>query len=251
MIRVNARGAVGAYHSRLILGRSMTMNQLDRRVFLTGASAAAVATRLHAAPAPALLTVNTRQIEVKGRAATVYGVQGPGGELGYFAKEGDVFAGRLHNATRDSLVMHWHGQVFAPAEQDRSREDGGELGAGASDEHNFRLTPGTHWMHAHQLTEQQLLAAPMVTREAGAPDTQEVVLMLHDFAFRSPAEILRELGGGSAHGGHGGMAGPGGGMGGSIGPMGNMGGMMGHGMRTAPRQRHPLRCLSSQRPDAR
>jgi len=32
---------------------------------------------------------------------------------------------------------------------------------------------------------------------------QEVVLMLHDFAFRSPAEILASLGGSAAHGGHG------------------------------------------------
>ena len=74
------------------------------------------------------------------------------------------------------------------------------MAPGAGDAVDFLLTPGTHWMHSHQLTEQQLLAAPMITREADAEDIQEVVLMLHDFAFRSPEEILSELGVSMMHG---------------------------------------------------
>jgi len=149
-----------------------------------------------------LLTIATRQIEVKKRAATVYGIAGANGRSGLFANEGDRFRGRVVNGTADPLVMHWHGQTQATAEQDRSRPGGGELAAGRGDEHDFLLTPGTHWMHAHQLTEQQLLAAPMVTREKDAGDVQDIVVMLHDFAFRTPAEILAELGGNAAHGGH-------------------------------------------------
>ena len=53
-------------------------------------------------------------------------------------------------------------------------------------------------MHSHALTEQQLLAAPMVTVEADAT-TPEAVVMLHDFAFRSPAEIMAELSGAGGH----------------------------------------------------
>ncbi len=34
-------------------------------------------------------------------------------------------------------------------------------------------------------------------------DVQDVVMMLHDFSFRSPEEILAGLGGANAHGGHG------------------------------------------------
>ena len=150
-----------------------------------------------------LVTVRTRQIEVKKRAATVYGITGADGRSGLFANEGDRFRGRVVNSTTDPLVMHWHGQTQAAAEQDRSRPRGGELVAGQGDEHDFLLTPGTHWMHAHQLTEQQLLAAPMIAREKDAGDVQDVVVMLHDFAFRTPAEILAELGGSAAHGGHG------------------------------------------------
>lgn len=178
---------------------------VDRRSFLAGASALAL-TGAHASHAQAqapLLTVATRQIEVKRRGATVYGVSGADGRLGHFASEGDSFAGEILNRTSEPLVMHWHGQIYAAEEQDRSRPDGGAIASGASDTHSFRLTPGTHWMHAHQLSEQQLLAAPMITRDKDAGDIQDVVIMLHDFAFRSPTEILAELGGASAHGGHG------------------------------------------------
>ena len=59
-------------------------------------------------------------------------------------------------------------------------------------------TRRTHWMRAHGLTKQHLPAAPMVTVEADAT-TPEAVVMLHDFAFRSPAEIMAKLGGSMMH----------------------------------------------------
>lgn len=182
---------------------------LTRRSMLQGSAAlvALGAMRRPARAATPLLSVSSRTLEVKGKAATVFGIRNPAGTFGHFAKEGDRFAGTVLNDTRDPLVMHWHGQTFAPFDQDRSRPDGGALAVGAMDTHDFLLTPGTHWMHSHQLTEQQLLAAPMVTREKDAGDVQDVVVMLHDFAYRSPAEILAELGGTEAHGGHGGHGG--------------------------------------------
>lgn len=178
---------------------------------------------------------------MNGKAAKVFAVKGPAGE-GIFAKEGDRLSGALINATDTPLQMHWHGQIFAPPEQDRARPNGGALAPGKADPVDYVLTPGTHWMHSHTLSEQQLLAAPLVTREKDAGDVQDVVMMLHDFAFRSPQEILAELGGADGHGGgHGmhagqGMGAPGmggSGMGGSgMGmpgmPMG--GGHAGHGM---------------------
>jgi FtsP/CotA-like multicopper oxidase with cupredoxin domain len=51
------------------------------------------------------------------------------------------------------------------------------------------------------------MAAPLVVRSAGdlRADMQEVTVLLHDFTFKDPAEILAKLTGGSgmAHGGHG------------------------------------------------
>jgi len=177
---------------------------LSRRTFLGSSAAFAGATLAQGAlPAASasnpLLTVGSRTIEVLGRAAKVFGVVGPNGAPGLAAREGDRFSGSLLNASTGPLQMHWHGQVKAPFDQDRARPDGGALAIGQSDKHDFELTPGTHWMHSHTLSEQQLLAAPMVTREKDAGDLQEVVIMLHDFAFRTPQEILAELGGTDAH----------------------------------------------------
>ena len=179
----------------------------DRRTFNAGSAAAgglvlAGALPRHASAQSPLLKVGTRTLEVNGKPATVFSVLDAAGKPGFGAREGDRFAGTLLNATSEPLQMHWHGQTRAPAEQDRSRPGGGLLAAGQSDTHDFVLTPGTHWMHSHTLSEQQLLAAPMVTREKDAGDVQDVVIMLHDFAFRSPQEILHELGGSDVHGAH-------------------------------------------------
>jgi FtsP/CotA-like multicopper oxidase with cupredoxin domain len=188
-----------------------------------------------------LITIGNRVLEVNGRAASVFGIVDANGNNGIRANEGDRFSGAVHNRTGDPLIMHWHGQVHAAAGQDRSRPDGGAIAPGAYDTHDFPLTAGTHWMHSHQLTEQQLLAAPMIARERNAGNTQEVVLMLHDFSFRPPAEILAGLGGSNAHGGHGGAAASGqrpsarsdmnhGGMNHGAGPSGmNMTGAVGQG----------------------
>lgn len=186
--------------------RFLSDSQTGRRDVLRGAAALAVAAIIPKAWAQVsapLIKVDTRSIEVKGKAATVFRVAGEGGRHGVIAREGDRFHGAILNASGEPLQLHWHGQIMAPYEQDRARPDGGALANNLSDTVNFELTPGTHWMHSHTLSEQRLLAAPMVTIEKDAAELQNVVIMLHDFAFRSPEEILAELGGSNAHGGHG------------------------------------------------
>ncbi|OYU38720.1 MAG: copper oxidase [Pseudorhodobacter sp. PARRP1] len=171
------------------------------------------------------MSISTRQIEVLGRAATVYGFNGYDGQLGFYGSAGDRFQLGMQNDTDIDVITHWHGQVMAAEGQDRAYTGGGALAPGAVDQMDFALTPGTHWMHAHQLSEQALMAAPMICREADAPDVQEHVIMLHDFSFRSPEEILADLGGSDMHGGAGGMAGmdhSGGGMAGMDMDMGGM-----------------------------
>lgn len=183
---------------------------LSRRQLLSGSAALgalAIAAPLGAqAQERPLLTVESATLDVNGKAAKVFTVKGPTGE-GIFAKEGDRLSGALINASDTPLAMHWHGQIFAPPEQDRARPDGGLLVPGKTDRVDYVLTPGTHWMHSHTLSEQQLLAAPLVTREADAGDVQDVVIMLHDFAFQTPQEILAGLGGADGHGGGHGMQG--------------------------------------------
>jgi FtsP/CotA-like multicopper oxidase with cupredoxin domain len=65
-------------------------------------------------------------------------------------------------------------------------------------------------MHSHiGLQEQQLLAAPLIVKSAAdlAADELDHAVLLHDFTFRDPAEILAELkAGGGGHAAHGGDA---------------------------------------------
>ncbi len=208
---------------------------LSRRHFLTATAATSAAASLPVWPTHAatsrLLSATRRSIEVKGRAASVFGLTGPGGASGLVLDPGENFDVRLSNDCGAPTIIHWHGQTPPPS-QDGVEDTGLAtlIAPGASQSYSFRARPGTHWMHSHAgLQEQELLAAPLIVRTAEdlTRDAQEVVVLLHDFSFRPADELLAELtGGGGAHGG-GANGGGGGGSGGHM-----MGGhMMGGGMR--------------------
>ncbi len=156
---------------------------------------------------PQLLTVAKRVLEVKGKAATVYGLTGPGGKPGLSRILGEHFRVRVQNDTDSDTIIHWHG-LTPPFGQDGVAMYGQPaIPPGGTLDYDFANTrAGTHWMHSHMgLQEQQLLAAPLIVQEVKEPlfDDQEHVVMLHDFTFRNPQDILAELqGGGGAHAGH-------------------------------------------------
>jgi len=67
---------------------------------------------------------------------------------------------------------------------------------GAVQPYDYVPIPGTYWMHSHHdMQEQSLIAAPLIVRTDAElrEDRQEVVLMLHDFTFRTPEEVLAGL----------------------------------------------------------
>lgn len=156
---------------------------------------------------PKLLTVSKRVLEVKGKPATVYGLTGPDGKPGLSMMFGEHFRVRVRNDTDSDTIIHWHG-LTPPFGQDGVAMYGQPaIPPGGSLDYDFANTrTGTHWMHSHMgLQEQQLLAAPLIVQEVKQPvfDDQEHVVMLHDFTFRNPLEILAELTGGrGAHAGH-------------------------------------------------
>lgn len=197
------------------------MQSLTRRHFLAASAALGAAAAFPAAPTsasePAVrLRAERRIIQVNGRAAEAFGLTGPGGRPGMEISSGSEFRVRLENATGDPTLVHWHG-LTPPYGQDGVPDlPQPLLGPGEAYDYAFPLdTPGTHWMHAHTLQEQQLLAAPLIVKDpADRPlDEQEVVVLLHDFSFRSPEELLAGLTGGTGMGGHGGMSGHGAGHG--------------------------------------
>ncbi|MGH6961301.1 MAG: multicopper oxidase domain-containing protein, partial [Dongiaceae bacterium] len=186
------------------------MNRLSRRRFLATSVTAAVASSFarlsRADPGATQLRASRRVIDVNGKAAGVFGLVQPDGRHGIVADAGERFHVQLVNELDEHTLVHWHG-LTPPSEQDGVPElSQPALQGGGNYEYDFVLArAGTNWMHSHVgLQEQQLLAAPLIVRDPAevGRDEQEVVVLLHDFTFRDPAEIFGEL-----RGGMGGMAG--------------------------------------------
>ncbi len=175
--------------------------KITRRRLLASASATAGAYALAGVPslwaqsaAPIRLAAERRTLDINGRAASVFALRQPDNTMGVNLAPGERFVLELANRSGEPTIVHWHGQT-PPAGQDGVAET--SLASPVDTRrYDFVARPGTHWMHAHQgLQEQRLMAAPLIVRTADDTrmDAQEVVVLLHDFTFRDPAEILAEL----------------------------------------------------------
>ena len=184
--------------------------KLNRRTMAAGLAALAFPLATRARAASTVVTAAARTIEVRGKAATVYSLVNGQGKPGHSLMLGERFDLRLENRLAEPTLIHWHG-LTPPSSLDGVPMLSQALlqpGEGFAYEFENRRV-GTHWMHSHVgLQEQHMLAAPLIVhdpKDAGL-DEQEHVVLLHDFTFRDPAEILAELkSGGGLHAGHAGM----------------------------------------------
>jgi len=181
----------------------MTMNRRQfAQSLLAGAGAvpAAVTTGLLPLTKPARaqtamrLDIVSRTIDVDGRAAKVFGLLQPGGKPGLVV--GEMFDVELANRLSEPTIVHWHG-LTPPWEMDGVPDSPMPmLKPSETRAYSFPAgKPGTHWMHAHTLQEQALLAAPLIVhgKDDAARDEQEVVILLHDFSFTPAEELLARL----------------------------------------------------------
>lgn len=146
--------------------------------------------------APKHLTAESRSLEVDGKAARVFGLVGPGGEPGIRLAPGERFQVELANEAGVPTIVHWHGQLPPWTEDGFPWPQTPPIAAGGQHAYDFAPISGTFWMHSHLgLQEQRLMAAPLIVHEAAelGEDRQEIVLMLHDFSFRAPDELLAGL----------------------------------------------------------
>lgn len=197
---------------------------MTRRAVLVGAGAAAAG--LAAAgiqwlrrPAPDTavpiqLRAEKSTLYVDGRPGSVMRLVNVAGSLnqsGLIFREGERFLVELTDGMDVPTLIHWHG-LTPPWRQDGVPDiSAPALQPGKSVRYDFTVAPsGTHWMHSHVgLQEQLLLSAPLIIRKAEdhRADEQEVVVMLHDFSFTPPAELMAKLTGGApmpgaGHAGH-------------------------------------------------
>jgi FtsP/CotA-like multicopper oxidase with cupredoxin domain len=157
------------------------------------------ATRVHAQTgdaAPTVLRLERRDIEVNGKSASVFCIRQPDGTFGITTDVGKPFRVRVENHIEEPSLIHWHG-LTPPWRQDGVPETSGlKIPPGGSADYDFPLRRGgTYWMHSHYgLQEQLLLSAPLIIRDGSEnPSQQEVIVMLADFSFTPPDQILAQL----------------------------------------------------------
>jgi FtsP/CotA-like multicopper oxidase with cupredoxin domain len=157
-------------------------------------------TRAAAAPelrtAKLRLTAETRTLTVNGKPARVFGLIGPGGTPGITLSPGERFHVDLVNRAGTPTIIHWHGQLPPWTQDGFPWSQTPPIPAGDTRSYDYAPIAGTYWMHSHQgMQEQSLMTAPLIVRSAEdmRADRQEVVLMLHDFSFRTPDELLAGL----------------------------------------------------------
>lgn len=185
------------------------MSSMNRRQCLSAMAGAGVAASFPNLPvlaAESALRVETRTLDIYGKAARVWGITGPGGRQGLVLGPGERFRVSLENGIDQDTLVHWHGQT-PPYEQDGVPDiSQPALEPGGAYRYDYEARPGTYWMHSHVgLQSQKLLSAPLIVRSAGdaKTDIQDVTLFLHDFSFREPEEIMADLKSGKlGHGDH-------------------------------------------------
>jgi FtsP/CotA-like multicopper oxidase with cupredoxin domain len=153
------------------------------------------------AATPRDLRISTRTLDINGKAATVFSLAEGGKVPGLTFAPGEHFSVNLTSEIAEPTIVHWHG-LTPPFKQDGVGDNPlPMLAGGEARAFDFAIErPGTYWMHAHTLQEQNLLAAPLIvhSQEDKTADMQEVVLLLHDFSFTPASELLANLTGGKA-----------------------------------------------------
>src|SRR5438093_7238094 len=136
-------------------------------------------------------------ITVLGRKAKVAALTQSTEEQGYSPEEFKGFHVELVNQLPVPTSIHWHGLVLPNLMDGVPFVTQDPIPPGGSRRYNFPLQQsGSYWMHSHYgLQEQQLLSAPMVIRspkQSKVADA-EFTVILSDFSFTSPKDILKGL----------------------------------------------------------
>jgi FtsP/CotA-like multicopper oxidase with cupredoxin domain len=173
---------------RSFLGAALAAGALPAGALPAGARAASAA--------PKRLNAATRVLEVNGRPARVFGLIGPDGRSGISLAPGERFRVELANETGARTLVHWHGQLPPWMQDGFPWPQTPPIASGVVQPYDYAPITGTYWMHSHHaMQEQSLMAAPLIVHDVAElrEDRQEVVLMVEDFTFRTPDEVLAGL----------------------------------------------------------
>jgi FtsP/CotA-like multicopper oxidase with cupredoxin domain len=146
---------------------------------------------------PIRLYVREVSLAVLGKQAKVLAIEQDSGVQGFEPQTSSGFNVEVVNQLKVPTSIHWHGLVL-PALMDGvpfvSQEP---IPPNGKFHYQFPLNQsGTYWMHSHfGLQEQSLGTAPLIlwTKEEQAKADEQYVVLLGDFSFKPPSQILQEL----------------------------------------------------------
>jgi FtsP/CotA-like multicopper oxidase with cupredoxin domain len=148
-------------------------------------------------PQTVKLFARESSINVLGRTAKVATLTQSNGEQGYNPEKTKGFHVEVVNQLPVPTSIHWHGLVLPNLMDGVPFVTQDPIPPGGSRRYDFPLKQsGSYWMHSHYgLQEQQLLSGPMVIRSSAQSKVAdaEFTVMLSDFSFTSPQDILKSL----------------------------------------------------------
>src|ERR1700736_848767 len=146
---------------------------------------------------PIRLYVREVPLTVLGKQVKVLVIEQDSGVQGFELQTSSGFKVEVINQLKEPTSIHWHGLVL-PALMDGvpfvSQEP---IPPNGKFLYQFPLKQsGTYWMHSHFGLQEQLLGtAPLIlqTEEQKAKADEQYVVLLNDFSFKPPGQILKEL----------------------------------------------------------
>src|SRR5215813_5982050 len=146
---------------------------------------------------PVRLFIKEVPLKVLGKELSVIAIEQADGTQGYSPEKADGFHVEVVNKLKVPTSIHWHGLILPNLMDGVPFVTQDPIQPGKSFRYDFLLKQsGTYWMHSHYgLQEQVYNSAPLIiwTPEERAKADRQVVIMLSDFSFTPPEQILKGL----------------------------------------------------------
>ena len=146
---------------------------------------------------PIRLYVREVPLKILGKEVKVMEIAQESGAEGFDPQTSQGFDVEVVNQLKEPTSIHWHG-ILLPAPMDGVPYVNQEpIPPNGTMTYKFPLKQsGTYWMHSHfGLQEQTLNSAPLIlqSEEQKAKADEQYVVLLSDFSFKPPGQILKEL----------------------------------------------------------
>jgi FtsP/CotA-like multicopper oxidase with cupredoxin domain len=173
------------------------MKKCIAKMLLSMAVCFLIGDALGAISEPVRLFVKEVPLKVLGKESTVIAIEQADGTQGFSPEKADGFHVEVINQLKVPTSIHWHGLVLPNLMDGVPFVTQDPIPPGKSFRYDFPLKQsGTYWMHSHYGLQEQLYnSAPLIiwTPEERAKADRQVVIMLSDFSFTSPEQILKGL----------------------------------------------------------